>query len=414
MLNRFVLVLAAAAFVSPASASELDRCLAEQGLPRVARALGPDGQPAWTLVVADAEGEPRALAPLAPIDTPLASVFDLAAGRAGVAGEVWELSPEESHARTCPPVGVSQASLDGERAVIVAAGLNYAAHAEEAGGGDVMLFPKPASPTSPYGVVAPPAGVTLLDWEVELGLVLLGDIALDALPDVATLRAKAAYFVTNDVSDREPIIREVSLSGPGTGFVKAKGQPGFLPMGPWMVRGSELFAAASACGAPGLGLRLDVDEGRGPSRRQEATTDRMILPPRELLARLAGQVARDGPRTPMTRIVGDEERHDLLALPSEGGGHRLPAGTILVTGTPEGVALRRPSIPGLVLRGLLRLRGPIEQARVEEVARAARGEPGGYLQAGDVVQGAIDGLGTQRFQILPAGSPQPGDPCGRT
>jgi len=414
LLSRIAIALSSLAVTLPAHASELDRCLAAQGLPRVARALGPDGAPTYALVTAEEDGEPRALSPLAPIDTPLAEVFDLAASRAGVTGEVWELTKDEARSRICPPVGVAQADLDEDRAVIVAAGLNYAAHAEEAGGGDVFVFPKPSSPTSPYLGVAPPAGVTLLDWEIELGLVLLQDVRLDALPDDEGLLSRAAFFVANDVSDREPIIREKSLTGPSTGFVTAKGQPGFLPLGPWMVRGTELGAALFACGAEGMGLRLDVDEGGGPTRRQEATTERMILGPPELIARIASQVAETGPTTPMPRILNGEPRHDPLVLPAEGSGHHWPAGTIVLTGTPGGVALQAPDVLPVLLRGLLRLRGPLQQFLVEESERAARGEPGGYLEAGDVVHVTIDGLGTQRFPILPAGSPQPADPCGRT
>ena len=42
---------------------------------------------------------------------------------------------------------------------------------------------------------------------------------------------KSAFFVANDVTDREAIIRHAAISGPGDGFVEAKGQPGFLPAG---------------------------------------------------------------------------------------------------------------------------------------------------------------------------------------
>jgi hypothetical protein len=139
----------------------------------------------------------------------------------------------------------------------------------------------------------------------------------------------------------------------------------------------------------------------------------MILQPPELIARIASQVAETGPSTPMPRILNGELRHDPLVLPAEGGGHHWPAGTIVLTGTPEGVALQAPDVLPVLLRGLLRLRGPLQQFRLEEVERAARGEPGGYLEAGDVVRATIDGLGTQRFPILPFGSPQPADPCGK-
>ncbi|MAE97206.1 MAG: hypothetical protein CL910_21355 [Deltaproteobacteria bacterium] len=412
-LPRLLLVFALA-LPAPLSATALADCLDDQEMPRVARILGSDGSPQFVLVVAQEEGRPTRVSPLAPEGTPLAEVFRLAAARSQqsslTGSEV--LAETELATRVCSPVSVPQPSLDAEQSVIVAAGLNYAAHAEEAGGGDVMLFPKAVEPTGPYDRVAPPEGVALLDWEVELGLVLVEAVHLDAPPDEESLLEQAAYFVTNDVSDREPIIREKALTGPGTGFVKAKAQPGFLPAGPWMVRGRELGAALFACASAGMGLHLDVDEGAGPTRRQEATTGQMILDPLELLARLREQVEREGRHSPMAIERSGTPKHYPLALESgEGVGPWLPAGTVLLTGTPEGVALTAPSIGPVLLRGLLRLRGPLEQFRIEERERAAAGAPGGYLQEGDVVHAAIDGLGAQRWRVAAAGSPAPRDPC---
>ena len=99
-----------------------------------------------------------------------------------------------------------------------------------------------------------------------LGLVLLEDVRLNALPDGEVLLSRTAFFVANDVSDREPIIREKSLTGPGTGFVTAKGQPGFLPLGPWMVRGTELGAALFACGSQALECASQGERGPPPDR----------------------------------------------------------------------------------------------------------------------------------------------------
>ena len=40
--------------------------------------------------------------------------------------------------------------------------------------------------------------------------------------------------------------------GPGTGYAEGKGQPGFLPAGPWMIRGSDLAKGLRDCQAGGL------------------------------------------------------------------------------------------------------------------------------------------------------------------
>ncbi len=401
------LAVAGAAAGSPS----LARCLDEQGLARVARVVGPDGVPSYARVAAHEDGVPTAVVPVAGDDADLAAVLERAAD-APADAPVWRIAEDERAGRLCAPFRLGQDELDEEIRVVVAAGLNYAAHAEEAGGGDVFLFPKPVAPGAPYGEVAPPAGVTLLDYEVELGFVLLADVDLRALPSEPELLARSAFFVANEVTDREPIIVHKTLSGPGTGFVEAKGQPGFLPAGPWLVRGSELFAALAACGEKGLGLRLDVDEGEaeGFQTRQDATTADMITGPRVLLERIAEEVEREGVRTPMPVRRADGPRHYPLAVES-GDGLRLPAGSVILTGTPEGVALRAPSPFGVVLRGLLHGRGPFEQFRREELERAAAGGPGGYLQPGDRVRAHIDGLGTQIVHIAePRAAPRP-DPC---
>jgi len=246
----------------------------------------------------------------------------------------------------------------------------------------------------------------LLDYEIELGFVLLEDVDLHNLPSRETLLAQSAFFVANDISDREPIIREKAFVGPGTGFVEAKGQPGFLPAGPWLVRGSELFAALGVCGAEGLGIALEVDSGEGFRTRQDASTARMILDPPALLHRIAEQVEREGLRTEMPLRWKGRTRHYPFAVDPDAP--RIPAGSVVLMGTPEGVALQAPEPLPLLGRGLLRLRGPFTQFLLEEQARAATGESG-YLEPGDRVRARIDGLGTQIIRVT-AGGRVP-DPC---
>jgi 2-keto-4-pentenoate hydratase/2-oxohepta-3-ene-1,7-dioic acid hydratase in catechol pathway len=388
--------------------AQLDRCLAEQDLPRVARVLQPDGRAVYARVADAADGVPTAVAPIGDAGLDLAAALERARRPAREA-PAWQIPAGERASRICAPVRLTQAEIDAGERVVVAVGLNYAAHAEEAGGGDVFLFPKPVAPTPPYGEVPVPAGVSLLDYEIELGFVLLADVDLRRLPSREELLRTVAFFVANDVSDREPIIRQAALTGPGTGFVEGKGQPGFLPIGPWVVRGTELFEALARCGADDLGLRLSVDEGDGFRLRQDARTSRMILDPLEILARLAQEVEQIALISPMSVLRGGSPRYYPLAVDAEAP--RLPAGSLVLTGTPEGVALQAPEALAVTARGLLRLRSPFEQFRMEERERAAAGEPGGYLAPGDRVRASIDGLGAQIVRVGAPGSVPRPDPC---
>jgi len=413
VLFLFLIALAWSALpAAAATPADTARCLEEADLPRVARVLAPDGTAVHARVLAHEQGRPTAFAFLAPTGTDLVDVFARAGRPQPSDAPVWRIAEDELSSRVCSPVRLPQADLDAETAVVVAVGLNYAAHAEESGGGDVFLFPKPVEPSAPYGTVATPDGVTLLDYEVELAYVLLADVDLGNRPDLETFLDRFAFFVANDITDREAILRRVGLSPPGTGFVEAKGQPDFMPTGPWMVRGRELFEALERCGADGLGIRLSVDEGRGFEPRQDATTAKMIVGPHALLEQIAKQIETHGLRTEMPAERAEGVRYYPFAVEQRATGRAvLPAGSIVVTGTPEGIAMETPDLVPLLFRGLLRLRGPSEQFRVDELARAARDQPGSYLAPGDRVRASIDGLGTQELRIRPAGSPVQRDPC---
>jgi 2-keto-4-pentenoate hydratase/2-oxohepta-3-ene-1,7-dioic acid hydratase in catechol pathway len=386
-------------------ASELARCLEEKPLPRVARVRTPAGEIRWARVIESAGGMPSRVA-LLPSGSDLATALGDQPPNADE--EQLSLSPETPGAQICAPVALAQTEIDSGQRVVVAAGLNYSGHAEEAGGGDVFVFPKPVEPSPPYGAVSAPVGVTLLDYEVELAFVLLADVALAALPTWEALLDRSAFFVANDVTDREAIIRNATFTGPGTGFVEAKGQPGFLPAGPWLVRGRELFAAVAECGGRGLPIRLEVDAGEGFEVRQDANTELLLLDPVALLARVAEQVRTSGLRSEMPLVRSGETLHYPLAV--DEAAPRLTAGSLVLTGTPAGVALATPDPLGLVARGALHLRSPFEQFRQEELARAAAREPGGYLAPGDRVRARIAGLGTQLFRIAEPGATL-SDPC---
>jgi 2-keto-4-pentenoate hydratase/2-oxohepta-3-ene-1,7-dioic acid hydratase in catechol pathway len=265
------------------------------------------------------------------------------------------------------------------------------------------------SPTGAYRTLHVPADVRLLDYEVELGFVVLDDIDLTAIPSPSELDGMVAYFVANDVSDREPIIKRSGASGPGTGFVEGKGKPGFMPLGPWMVHGNDLPLLSDNC-SRSLRIKLSVREPGRVTQRQDAQTDAMIAGPREILETLAEEVDPTEPggnRTEMSVTVDGQERFYPLALVKDGK-PVLPKGSIVLTGTPGGTALEAPSRFSLVMRAIVRFQSP--RSRFLEDQLETR-DAEGYLGDGDVVIADIEELGTQWWQVRWSNASQP-DPCG--
>ena len=195
----------------------------------------------------------------------------------------------------------------------------------------------------------------LLDYEVEIGLVIGRDIPVRATISEADLpRLIAGLVVTNDVS-----ARDVQL--PQTQFYEAKSYPGFTPVGPALV----LFDAADWARFGQLRLRLAVNG----AIRQDRTVD------------------------------GDMLYRPLQALQSLTRFQNLAAGDLILTGTPVGTALSAPPKPIEILGALLP-----PAVKWKAFFKRQAGNPK-YLRDGDVVEatvatddGAID-LGTQRNTV---------------
>jgi len=315
-----------------------------------------------------------------------------------------------------PPVDLPLASLAAGRRFIIGIGLNYREHREETGAeahagvepGEVLVFPKFVAPTGAYAPVstgvkigsdsAPP--VRLLDYEVELAMLLLTDLDLKSPPSsYAEFIDSVAFFIANDVSDREPIILD-----PESGYTRGKSHPGYLPSGPWLVHGRHLQPLAPGEGRDRLELGLLVREPpsqsrAGRSRRlQDSATDRMILGPWRIVQTLAARY-RQGIRTCM-RDAGGESRHTHTP---EG---ILPAGSLILTGTPGGTAIREPDLLDkidLFLRGGLSIPGARRQL-IEDSESALQDSR--YLEPGDRVETWISGLGRQRWGVVAAAEPQ--------
>lgn len=216
--------------------------------------------------------------------------------------------------RIGPPVARPQA--------ILCIGQNYAAHAAESGSPvpeqPILFLKHPNTLVGPVDDVVLPAGSTRGDWEVELAVVI-GSRAANCVTDEDALSHVAGYVVANDVSERE---YQFDLSGGQ--WSTGKTFPTFCPLGPDLVPAAEVEPQA---------LRLRSWVNGEP--RQDSSTKDMVFPVAALV-----------------RVLS----HRLVLEP----------GDLVLTGTPEGVALSG--------------RFP-------------------HLRRGDVVEMEIDGLGRQRQNV---------------
>jgi len=149
---------------------------------------------------------------------------------------------------------------------LVAIGLNYRAHAAEAGAAipsEPIFFLKAISCIcGPDDDVIIPKGSQKTDWEVELGIVIGSRASyLDSPAEAAS--AIAGYVVVNDVSERAFQIER------GGQWSKGKSAETFNPAGPWLATPDEVKDVLE------LGMWLDVNG----VRRQTGNTQTMIFDP---------------------------------------------------------------------------------------------------------------------------------------
>jgi 2-keto-4-pentenoate hydratase/2-oxohepta-3-ene-1,7-dioic acid hydratase in catechol pathway len=225
----------------------------------------------------------------------------------------------------------------------VAGGANFAAHGSEVGVDEPFLFPKWVAPTAWNSDVP---GAARLDYEVEVCFV-----ALRALRRPEDAEGALGLLACNDFTDRFALVKGLLRGGEmGTaGFADAKGQPGFLPVGAFLVVPRDLDAFLAD-----VELALWVNG----APRQRGHVRQMVWPWREMLSRAFAQRARD------FRYRGGTVR--LLA--DDGS---LAARSLLLSGTPEGVIFRATNL----WRGSL------------------------YLQPGDEVIAQVRWLGALRNRI---------------
>ncbi|WP_037366863.1 fumarylacetoacetate hydrolase family protein [Amycolatopsis orientalis] len=241
---------------------------------------------------------------------------------------------------------------------VVAQMTNFASHVEDTGGNPdtvpLTFFRKSSGSISgPHDDVVRPAHVRLLDYEVEIGLVIGTEIPVGTEIGDDLSQYVAGLVVANDVSARD-------IQLPQTQFYEAKSYPTFTPTGPALV----LLDADELKRFADLRLRLSVNG----ETRQDRTVADMIHRPAEALRALA-------------RF------------------QRLDPGDLVLTGTPVGTALSAPPKPVEIIGSLL---PPALKWKLFFRGQARNPR---YLQDGDVMEagvatddGAID-LGTQRTTV---------------
>jgi len=243
---------------------------------------------------------------------------------------------------------------------VVAQMTNFESHVRDAGMDPATIpltfFRKAsASITGPFDDIVKPRHVTLLDYEVEIGLVIGRQMPVGTeVSDANLAEFIAGLVVTNDVSARD-------IQLPQTQFYEAKSYPTFTPVGPELV----LLSADELKRFGELRLRLCVNG----EERQNAL------------------------------VEGDMLYRPLQALQSLTQFQELAPGDLVLTGTPVGTALSAPPKPVQIIGNLL---PPAVKWKAFFKSQANNPK---YLKHGDVVEASVatdDGgidLGTQRTTV---------------
>lgn len=120
---------------------------------------------------------------------------------------------------------------------VICVGLNYTDHAIETNNPiptEPVLFSKAVTSLSgPNDNVEKPRGSTMLDWEIELAIVI--GKRCKYVPEADAMDYVAGYACFNDVSERE-----FQTKRPGGQWLKGKSHETFGPLGPWLVTKDEI------------------------------------------------------------------------------------------------------------------------------------------------------------------------------
>jgi len=255
---------------------------------------------------------------------------------------LWAVEPENA---TVPLERVQVLSPVTQHQQFICQGVNYRSHIAESGlrledfPFNTIFTKAPSCITAADAPVVRPAHVQLLDYEIELGLVVRTPVPAgtqvghDDLPQWL-----AGVTIVNDLS-----ARDVQL--PQGQFYKGKSYHGFGPVGPGLV----LLTREEWARWPELHMRLAVNG----QTRQDAYCAEMI----------------HGPAATLTELAALQD---------------LQPGDLIATGTPAGCAARAPGkLAMFILKHLMS-----DANKWRMFIRKGRSNPA-YLRPGDRISAAI-------------------------
>ncbi len=237
-----------------------------------------------------------------------------------------EGNPFSGFTRTNQKANVAKLLSPVEPAIVFGIGLNYRRHAEETGASlptnPVLFFKGPNTVQNPGDPIVLPRHLKSdeVDYECELAVVIKETCR--NVPVDKALDKVLGYTCANDVSARD--WQKIYAGGQ---WCRGKTFDTFLPMGPWLVTADEI---------PDPQI-LPIRTVLNGETMQESNTSDMIFTVAELVAYLSGSTT-------------------------------LYPGSIIITGTPEGVGMAR--------------------------------KPPRWLQAGDQVTVEIDGIGSLTNPVI--------------
>lgn len=246
-----------------------------------------NGKPRWGKLVGDAPSGPDQTLAVVELDTEAETTGDLIA-----ALDLGEIALDGAATEISAAALLSPVTQD---ATLVCQGLNYSDHVAEAGHTERkanLLFLKASSSLSgPYEDIVRPAGVELLDYEVEVGVVMRAAPGAKADADLADL--VAGFVLCNDVSARDVMFGASFLQ-----WFQGKSYRTFCPAGPvlYLPARDELAAAADA---------LDISLFYNDELKQSASTRQLIYKPGETIKDIAA--------------IMDLKRGDMILTGTPGG-----------------------------------------------------------------------------------------------
>lgn len=256
-----------------------------------------------------------------------AGVVQYGISHASGAVTVAEGSPYAGLTDTGRPADVATHLSPVDPTMVICIGLNYRKHADELKlpypKNPVVFMKPPSSATGHLAKVVKPRLTQKLDYEVELAVVI-GKPCKDVTESEA-LDYVLGYTVANDLSTRDwQKVPELA----GGQWCRSKGFDGFSPLGPVLTTREEVADPNN------IGLRSYVNG----EKRQDSSTSDLIFTVQQVVSFLSA-------------------------------GCTLTPGTVIMTGTPAGVAEGMPGQP--------------------------------WLKAGDKVVVEIDHIGALEVEIVP-------------